>query len=147
MLLRSRTYIARRRPVELEAEPVTHEHVVKTWEGPRTAYPGDYVVTGVKGERWPVPGQRFPELYDIVETLGPSGRVRIRKRIFEVPVFQVYQGVRFHVRGEDFHAGTGYFIVSHPDQSCYPCEPDVFFETFEILRPATEGEDFEVEFL
>lgn len=147
MLLRSRTYIARRRPVELEAEPVAHEHVVKTWEGPRTAYPGDYVVTGVKGEQWPVPGDRFPELYDIVEALAGGKRVRIRKRIFDMSVFQVYQNVRFHVRNEDFHAGIGYFIVAYPDHSCYPCEPDVFFETFEIVRTAKDSENFEVEFL
>ena len=143
---RSRTYIARRRPIEMEAELVSEEQVVETWEGPRTAYPGDYIMTGVRGERWPVPGGEFDKLYDI---LGPvedkENTFRVRKKAMEVAVFQTYEPITFRIRGEDFHADAGYFIISYGDEdSRYPCEPSVFFEAFEVIRPADEDEDFSV---
>lgn len=141
---RSPTYIARRKPVELRAEPVTEEHVVDTWEGPRTAFVGDYIMTGVKGERWPVPGEDFPRLYEVVEA-HDDGALTVRKRQMELAVYQTYRPLTFRIRDEDFYAETGYFIVSYDEEDRYPCAPDVFFETFEVLRPATEEEHFQVD--
>ncbi len=141
---RSRTYIARRRPVELVAEPVREQRVIDTWEGPRTAQPGDYVMTGVRGERWPVPGREFERLYDILGPTEDGSALRVRKKTVEVPFFQTYRPLDFEIRGENFHAETGYFIISYGEEAMYPCEPGVFFETFEILRPAEEDEEFDV---
>jgi hypothetical protein len=148
---RSQTFIARRRPIEMKARKVTREYVVDTWEGPRTAYIGDYIMIGVKGESWPVAGDKFRQLYDIVgdtsgETDGEGNTVlRVRKRIMDLPVFQTYQPLHFQTNGEAFSANQGDFIVCQPDGSHYPCDPNVFFETFEIIRPATQDEDFSLD--
>ncbi|MBN1965147.1 MAG: hypothetical protein JW910_10910 [Anaerolineae bacterium] len=138
---RSTTYIARRRPIEMLAEPVATQCVVDTWEGPRTAYPGDFIMTGVKGEHWPVPGAGFDELYEVLGPVEDGPQLRVRKRVMELRTFQTYEPLRFRVHGEDFHAETGYFIVAYEDGSCYPCEPNVFFETFQIVRQAGEELD------
>ncbi len=39
MLERSKTYIARRKPIIMMAERVTEQQVIETWEGSRTAIP------------------------------------------------------------------------------------------------------------
>jgi hypothetical protein len=144
MSTRSQTYIARRRPVELAARRSTTEEMVETWEGPRTAYPGDYVITGVKGEQWPVLAAEFEKLYDVASPPDEEGNLRVRKKIFDVATYQTYQPITFTVQDEEFHADTGYFIISYGEDARYPCEPGVFFETFEILRQADEDEAFDV---
>jgi hypothetical protein len=138
--IRSRTYIARKKPVELYALRVRQEQVIDTWEGTRTAFVGDYLMTGIQGEHWPVPGDKFEELYDIIEQ-KTDDTLKVRKRIMEVPVCQIYHDLTFSGNGEDFNAHTGDFIIAYSDGSCYPCVPDVFFETFEIIRPATPAEE------
>jgi hypothetical protein len=47
---------------------------VLTREGRYYISEGDWIVTGVKGERWPVPSTRFSELYE------PIGEGRFRSR-------------------------------------------------------------------
>ncbi len=141
---RSAIYIVRRRPVELIAQYVDEKTLTDTWEGPRTAQVGDYVLTGVKGEQWPVPGSEFDRLYEVIGPTADGQALRVRKKVMELRAFQTYEPLTFAIRGENFHAEPGYFIIAYEDGSCYPCEPEVFFETFEVVRPATPEEDFEV---
>jgi len=142
---RSQTYIARRKPLELRADRVNEQKVVNTWEGPRTAYPGDYVMIGVKGEQWPVPGLQFDELYEIMGLAQPGGtQLKVRKRIMELPVYQTYRPFTYEVRGEQFKVEPGYFIVSYSEEDRFPCEPEVFFQTFDIIRTANEEEKFDI---
>jgi len=139
---RSPTYIARRRPIEMLAEPVETEQMVETWEGPRTAHPGDYIMTGVQGENWPFPGADFDKSYEVLGPAEDGVQLRVRKKILELPVFQTYRPLVYQVRGEDFKVATGYFIIRYDYDNLYPCEPEVFFETFEVVRPARPEEDF-----
>lgn len=129
----------------MAARKAASKEVIETWEGPRTAHPGDYVITGVKGEQWPVLAAEFDKLYDIASPPDENGNLRVRKKVFEVATYQTYQPITFSIRGEDFHADTGYFIISYGEDARYPCEPGVFFETFEILRTAEEDEAFDVQ--
>ena len=58
----------RKKIVELEVEgPITEERVVRTLEGDMKASVGDYIVTGIKGEKYPVKPDIFHELYEKVE--------------------------------------------------------------------------------
>ncbi len=139
---RSRTYIARRRPVEMMARRVDEQQVIETWEGPRTAYPGDFVMTGTQNEHWPVAGAKFETLYDVLGPAEDGINQRVRKKPLEVAVYQTYRPLTFQVGGEDFQAGLGYFIVRYEEGNYAPCEPGVFFETFELLRPAQPEEGF-----
>jgi hypothetical protein len=137
--LRSGAYIARKKPVELLATPVTQAHSVDTWEGARQAFVGDYLMTGIKGEHWPVAGAKFSTLYETLEQ-HPDGSLKVRKRVINLAVYQIYKALIFRAGGENFHAQHGDFIIAQDDSNCYPCAPDVFFETFEIVRPARADE-------
>lgn len=144
MLERSKTYIARRKPIIMMAERVTEQQVIETWEGARTAYPGDYIMTGVEGERWPVAAESFAQLYDVLEESTGGRTLRVRKKVRYVPVYQTYRALDFEIRDENFHAEPGYFIVYYGEGDIYPCAPDVFFETFDLIRPARPDEEFEL---
>ena len=46
----------RKKPVIIEAYRTNEEKVIHTLEGDMKAFAGDYVITGVKGEQYPVKG-------------------------------------------------------------------------------------------
>lgn len=54
-----------KKPVTVEAEQMHDSGVVDTLEGPEPYQPTDWIVTGVAGERYPVPNDRFREIYDM----------------------------------------------------------------------------------
>lgn len=48
--------------------------VIKTREGQLHGYPGkDYIIRGVKGERYPIKIDIFRETYDLIDTFQVSG--------------------------------------------------------------------------
>lgn len=46
---------------------------VRTLEGPLVAQYGDWILTDIKGERWPVKDEIFRETYEAVEEADASG--------------------------------------------------------------------------
>jgi hypothetical protein len=57
----------RKKPVEIQAERIEAEEYVDTLEGRMRGNPGDWKVTGVKGEQYFVAGDIFPETYEPVD--------------------------------------------------------------------------------
>lgn len=58
----------RKRPVVIEAVVCQREEVIHTLEGDHLARVGDYIITGVKGERYPCKPDIFALTYEPVET-------------------------------------------------------------------------------
>jgi len=56
----------RKKPVVIEAFQTAVELKIETLEGTMTASPGDYVITGVKGEKYPCKPDIFEATYDEV---------------------------------------------------------------------------------
>jgi len=52
-----------RRKGRVQARPAQPGETVNTLEGPTAAAEGDWIVRGVDGEQWPVPGKEFAERY------------------------------------------------------------------------------------
>ena len=46
---------------------------INTLEGPTTAAEGDWIVRGVDGEQWPVPGDEFARRYTQADTAVIDG--------------------------------------------------------------------------
>lgn len=55
--------------IPLVYEVVQYDQVVQTTDGPVLAREGDVIVTGVLGERWPVPSRRFAQAYEVSSDL------------------------------------------------------------------------------
>lgn len=56
----------RKKPIEIEAVQITQKMTVETLEGPMTGNPGDWLITGVKGEHYFCKDDIFKATYDIV---------------------------------------------------------------------------------
>ena len=57
----------RKKPVVIDAYQTDVEVEIKTLEGVMRADPGDWIITGVKGERYPCKPDIFEATYDPVE--------------------------------------------------------------------------------
>ena len=60
------TVVARKRPIEVTAVQVYSEESIETLEGTMTASPGDWIITGVNGERYPCKPDIFAKTYEAV---------------------------------------------------------------------------------
>jgi len=54
----------RKKPVEIEAVRLTRPMTIETDEGTLNARPGDWLVTGVEGEQYPVKHSIFLKTYE-----------------------------------------------------------------------------------
>jgi len=61
----SKKYI--KRPIPIEAYQTDCETIIHTLEGDMKAMPGDYIVTGVNGEQYPVKKEIFEKTYEEAE--------------------------------------------------------------------------------
>lgn len=57
-----------KKPIPVMARQVKNKTIVKTIEGDLTAQPGDWIITGVDGEEWPVKKEIFEKTYTITES-------------------------------------------------------------------------------
>ena len=55
-----------KKPLEIKFKVTNVKTEVITLEGPQTAQKGDFVLTGTKGEKWPVPRDFFESNYSIL---------------------------------------------------------------------------------
>lgn len=57
----------RKKPIVVEAERTDKTVVIHTLEGDMTASLGDYIITGVNGEKYPCKPDIFAKTYEPVE--------------------------------------------------------------------------------
>jgi len=57
----------RKKPVIVRARRCTERTVIHTLEGDMVAEPGDWIITGVKGEQYPCKDDIFQQTYEKVE--------------------------------------------------------------------------------
>lgn len=57
----------RKKPVVIEAYQTDTEVVIQTLEGTMRANPGDWIITGVKGEKYPCKPDIFEATYERAE--------------------------------------------------------------------------------
>lgn len=57
----------RKKPIIVEAYIANEEEYIKTLEGTMKANKGDYIITGVKGEKYPCKPDVFKETYEEVK--------------------------------------------------------------------------------
>jgi len=54
----------RKKPIIISAIRVKHKTLIRTLEGNLIAQPGDWIITGVKGEKYPCRDDIFRETYE-----------------------------------------------------------------------------------
>ena len=57
----------RKRPIVIEAYLTDKAMIIPTLEGPLRAAPGDWIITGLRGEQYPCKPDIFEKTYEPVE--------------------------------------------------------------------------------
>ena len=66
----------RKKPVVIEAYQTNHEMDIPTLEGTMHADPGDWIITGVKGEQYPCKPDIFAKTYEPAEDDGEFSAIK-----------------------------------------------------------------------
>jgi hypothetical protein len=56
----------RKKPIIIEAYQTKEEKIIQTLEGPLRAAPGDWIITGLRGEKYPCKPDIFEKTYELV---------------------------------------------------------------------------------
>lgn len=65
--MKSKQVKAVKKPIIVDAYQTTQATFIETLEGTMKANKGDWIITGVEGEQWPVKKEIFEKTYKIIE--------------------------------------------------------------------------------
>ena len=121
---------AMKKPIPIGFRFAEEEELIDTLEGPVTANPGDAVMTGTRGEHWPIARETFEATYDFdMDTSLAS------KRPMAVDVEEMDEpfSVRTKWSGQMLEGKPGDFKVTYGPGDYGIVARDIFFENYEIL--------------
>lgn len=73
----------RKKPMIIEAYQTDEEIIIHTLEGDMRANPGDYIITGIRGEKYPCKKDIFEAYYELVDDVDKN------------PDFEIYASMKF----------------------------------------------------
>jgi hypothetical protein len=123
-------YIHTGEPIEI----VTYIDGVK--ETTNTCQPGDYVITGPKGEKYVVLGKKIPALYNLIEEvlvtrLQPRKVAKITKGLLKK--LNLKDHIEFTASwGEAVSVSAGDFLVKEGEGKYYKIDGEVFKKTYKF---------------
>lgn len=119
-----------KKPIIIQYRYADTVEVINSLEGPVTAHPGDAVITGVKGEQYPVQRFKFDEWYIITEE-GKAYKkpvvvdAELMEEEFEVVVSWANNPIRGRRGDYRLTYGPGDFGI---------VAADIFAETYDIVK-------------
>jgi hypothetical protein len=123
---------ARARPVAVDVRFAEAAGTLQTLEGPVDYAPGDALVTGVNGERWPIPRSRFEASYHPATGTGPGRNGRYIKHPREVWAWRADRPLDIPLpQGVGtLHANPGDIVVQYAAGDCAVVQADIFAKTY-----------------
>lgn len=116
-----------KRPAKEKYEIASQDGQIKTLEGPVNYKAGYYILTGPKGEQYPIPPEKFAELKD-----DHGHGVCTPKKIIKVAKLADHSGTVDTSWGEKLHYNPGEdFIVRHGSNDYGVVKKDIFQQTYE----------------
>ena len=117
-----------KRPNPEQYEVAKEDGVIKTLEGPVNYKKGYYILTGPKGEQYPIPPKKFRELKD-----DAGNGVCYPKKIIKLAKLADHNGSVATSWGEvlNYTAGNDY-IVRHGPNDYGVVKKDIFEKTYEV---------------
>ena len=129
-------FTAQKKKMVLDVFFANKEGVIETLEGPVTCRSGDAILTGIKGEQWPVPKENFQVFYKPVEggTLGVSGLYeKLPSKVIAVICDKELLVTLPNGVGE-LHAKLGDVTVQYAAGDYAVVDYDIFNQTYDILK-------------
>lgn len=116
-------------PVEVGVTFADAPGTVQTLEGVQVYSARDAIITGIKGERWPVRIDEFKRRYEAVSGV----RGRYRKRAYLVTAEQIAQPrVIYAPSGAVLRAEPGSWVVHGTDGSISVVDPEIFAQSYAL---------------
>lgn len=123
---------ARRRALVFPVMFSTTYQTIETLEGPVQCFPGEAVITGIRGEEWPVGKERFEELYEPVPPTKRGEDGMYRRLPLDVDAVEITDECSFTLPGKrgTINAQAGDWLVRQPDGGMGVVAKRVFDETY-----------------
>jgi hypothetical protein len=119
-----------KKPAKEKYEIATEPGTIQTLEGPVKYEAGFYIMTGPKGEQYPITPERFKDLKD---DLGNG--ICTPKKIIKVAKLADHNGTVDTSWGEKLHYNAGEdIIVRHGTNDYGVVKKDIFEKTYEIAK-------------
>jgi PGDYG protein len=117
-------------PVRFAAEAFT----IQTLEGPVAAQPGDAVLTGVRGETWPVARLRFEAKYQPLPPLrmGQDGLYQSVPRTVRAWLMPQALRVEINARRDTLLGQAGDWLIDYQDGSLGVVAAEIFAATYAL---------------
>ena len=117
-----------KKPAQEKYEIAQEDGTIQTLEGPVNYKKGYYILTGPKGEQYPIPPEKFNELKD---DLGDG--VCSPKKIIKTAKLADHDGVVKTSWGEDLnYTANNDYIVRHGAGDYGVVKADIFKQTYNI---------------
>ena len=120
-----------KKPIPVKAEQLTEARTVQTKEGPVEAKAGDWLMTGVKGEQWPIPPEKFAATYEPVA--GKPGFYAKKKQIVTAVTLAEPMTVKTSW-GADINGKAGDWLVEATPEDRWIVEAQIFQETYAVAE-------------
>jgi hypothetical protein len=126
---------ARKLSLVMHVEFATVDGTLVTREGPVAYVTSDALLTGIEGERWPVPRKRFDETYEPIAPLRPSKPGAYRKRpqvVWAKPMSGTFTAELGGDRGT-VQGNAGDWLLQYAGGDLSVVSASVFAKTYELL--------------
>ena len=116
-------------PTPIHYKTAIHPGTVDTLEGPVEYLAGHKIITGPKGEKYPVSPEKFADYYD-----DNKDGTATPKKIFKLAKLADHDGVVHASWGDlNYKAGEDY-IVRHGHSDYGVVKKDIFAQTYEVPK-------------
>ena len=113
------------------------EGAIKTLEGLVKFKPGDVIMTGVKGEKWPMPKEKFDATYNVVE--GEENVATKKPQEVDAEVLEKETIVNTSWGAELTGKPGDYLITASKDDS-WIVDKEVFEKSYDEIEDDNNGE-------
>ena len=120
-----------KKPIPLEFRIAQKPEKVQTKEGPVQAKAGAYIMTGTKGENWPIPADQFN--YDILTQDGSTGTAAKKKIIVPAKEMNETFEVKVSWSPNTLKGKIGDYLVQYGPGDYGVVDKEIFNETYQKL--------------
>lgn len=126
----------RKKPLQYQVDFACSEGVMQTLEGPVHYVSGDALMTGIAGERWPIPRDRFASTYIPVPPvrMGENGKYEKCSVMVSARQAQSPERIPLDDGNNELSAGPGDWVVTDEHGNRWVVANRIFNEIYECLE-------------
>ena len=124
----SRNYV--KKPIETQVDFATNSGKLNTLEGIVKFKKGDALVTGVKGERWPIDRNKFKMSYKPITPLKFGTPGKYLKNRLPVSAIQTEIEQEIQINQTKLHAKKGDWIITSLEGNKWVVDCEIFQDTY-----------------